>query len=116
MAPKTPRAVQTPGETPAAAPGDAFMANAVTTGADAPPDDLSNDDLRAMLKAQAAQINALHAAVQNVARAQAPARAETEELPDIDSLDKSTITSPVLTKQGWFVPQTYGANPAAPKM
>jgi hypothetical protein len=68
-----------------------------------------------MIAAQAAQIDALTVAVQNVSRAQNPARAVAEELPDIDSLDKATITSPVLTKQGWYVPHTYGTNPAAPK-
>jgi hypothetical protein len=113
------RAVQTPGEAPTAPatetpPADAFQATGTTTGE--PEGELSNEELRAMIKAQAEQINSLAAAVQNVSRAQQPARAAAEELPDIDSLDKVTITTPVLTKQGWYVPATHGSHPNAPKM
>jgi hypothetical protein len=118
------RTVQTPGEAPKpkeTPPADAFQATGTDTGA--PDGELSNDELRAMvmaqtarLAAQSAQIESLAAAVQNVSRAQQPARAAAEELPDIDSLDKDTITSPVLTKQGWYVPEKFGSHPNAPKL
>jgi hypothetical protein len=122
MATKSDRTIQTPGEAPtppttAGAGGDAFTATGTLTGGDTAVAELSNDELRAMLAAQAQQIAALTSAVQNVARAQnSPAQAAVEELPHIDSLDKSAITSPVLTKQGWYVPPLYGTNPAAPKL
>lgn len=39
----------------------------------------------------------------------------TENLPDQDDVDPNTLQSPVLTKQGWQVPNTFGSNPNAPK-
>lgn len=42
-------------------------------------------------------------------------RAPVAELPDADSIDPNTLKSPVLTKQGWLVPDTFGSNPNAPK-
>lgn len=37
------------------------------------------------------------------------------ELPDESQFDVATLKNPVLTKQGWLVPENYGANPSAPK-
>lgn len=37
------------------------------------------------------------------------------ELPDASTIDPDTIKTPVLTKQGWLVPETFGSNPNAPK-
>lgn len=45
--------------------------------------------------------------------AAAPRRSNPEDLPDERDIDPKAIKSPVLTKQGWVVPETYGANPAA---
>jgi hypothetical protein len=39
----------------------------------------------------------------------------TENLPDAASVDVNALKSPVLTKQGWLVPDTFGSNPNAPK-
>lgn len=39
----------------------------------------------------------------------------TENLPDASAIDTNTLKSPVLTKQGWLVPETFGSNPNAPK-
>lgn len=37
------------------------------------------------------------------------------ELPDESQFDVAKLKNPVLTKQGWLVPESYGANPSAPK-
>jgi hypothetical protein len=37
------------------------------------------------------------------------------ELPDASTIDPDTLKTPVLTKQGWLVPETFGSNPNAPK-
>ncbi len=103
------RAVQTPGEQPQATTESAGDTGTTenTANAGAP----SVAELMAIIKQQADQVASLTAAVQNISRAQTPAARVTEELPDIDSLDTAKIKTPVLTKQGWFVPETFGANP-----
>ena len=109
----TKRAVQTPGEDTQATTEGATEgtentgATETTEGAGTP----TVAELMAIIKQQADQVAGLTAAVQNLNRAQSPAARVTEELPDIDSLDKATIKTPVLTKSGWFVPETFGANP-----
>lgn len=35
-----------------------------------------------------------------------------ENLPTIESLDLNSITKPVLTTTGWYVPEKFGSNPA----
>lgn len=35
-----------------------------------------------------------------------------EQLPTSESIDQSKLKSPVLTKDGWIVPDTFGSNPA----
>ena len=37
-------------------------------------------------------------------------------LPEQDAVDVAALKNPVLTKQGWLVPETYGSNPNAPKL
>ena len=104
------RAVQTPGEETTQAPTE----SAGDTGTTENTENAGTPtvaELMAIIKQQADQVAGLTAAVQNLNRAQSPAARVTEELPDIDSLDKATIKTPVLTKQGWYVPETFGANP-----
>lgn len=110
------RAVQTPGEEPTQAPtenaGDIGSTETTEVLKDKnPAAEPTVADLLAIIKQQADQVAGLTAAVQNLNRAQSPAARVTEELPDIDSLDKAKIKTPVLTKQGWLVPETFGANP-----
>jgi hypothetical protein len=127
MAKAQTRAIQTPGEeiqgadvsaTPAA-DADRAAAVALADNIDSTLKAIDQKaspsvaDLMAIIEQQAAQVAALTSAVQNISRAQAPAARATEELPEIDSLDKAKIKTPVLTKQGWYVPETFGANPNA---
>lgn len=35
------------------------------------------------------------------------------DLPDQDTIDPATLKSPVLSKQGWILPNGFGSNPAA---
>ena len=118
----TTRAVQTPGEpvkpeetSPGTETqkGDAFTATVLTSGADEPLDEMAQ--MRAQMVAMMEQNAALQAAVTNLARGVQAAQPVTPELPNLRDLDITTITSPVLTKDGWFVPPTYGSNPAIPK-
>jgi hypothetical protein len=67
---------------------------------------------KASLDALLARVAALEAAPSQAARKVAN---PTANLPDADSLDVATLKNPVLTKQGWLVPETYGSNPNAPK-
>lgn len=114
MATATPtkRAVQTPGEDPQATTDTVDQAE---TGGEATQETKAEPtvaDLMKIIEHQAAQMAGLNAAMQNLSRAQTPASRVTEELPDIDSLDKTGIKTPVLTKTGWYVPETFGTNPA----
>jgi hypothetical protein len=109
------RAIQTPGETvkPEETKGDAFTANVVASGADEPLDEMAQ--MRAQMAAMMEQNAALQAAVTNLARGVQAAKPVTQDLPNMADLDLSIITSPVLTKDGWFVPPSYGSNPAIQK-
>jgi hypothetical protein len=119
------RAIQTPGEPiqpgePNEGQGlpkpDAFTARVVTTGADIPFDEMTEmAQMRAQMAAMMQQNASLQAAVNNLARGVQASRPVVAELPSLSDLDAATITSPVLTKEGWFVPETYGANPAIAK-
>ena len=118
---------------------DAFTARVVTTGADDPAgaswftlatkadDPVDEMDEMAQMRAQMAammQQNAalqaavdnlargVQAAVDNLARGVQASRTVAAELPDASDFDPAKITAPVLTKDGWLVPQTYGSNPA----
>jgi len=37
------------------------------------------------------------------------------DLPDQDDIDASALKSPVLTKQGWLVPDSFGSSKIEPK-
>lgn len=37
-------------------------------------------------------------------------------LPNQDDIDVTKLKSPVLTKQGWLVPEKFGSNPNAPRL
>lgn len=68
---------------------------------------------KSQLDALLADMAALKAQV-----AAGPARGRVAEidLPDADSIDKASLTVPVLTRTGWLVPDKYGSNPNAPKV
>ena len=38
-----------------------------------------------------------------------------DSLPNAEDIDQSTLKAPVLTRSGWLVPVTFGANASAPK-
>lgn len=107
------RAIQTPGEEPQATTEGAAQGVEGSEGAkDTPQTEPTVAELMAIIKAQSEQMATLNSAVQNLSRAQASTTRVVEELPDIASLDKDAIKTPVLTKQGWYVPETFGTNPA----
>lgn len=66
---------------------------------------------KASLDALMARVAALES---QPAQARKPAAASAK-LPDQDSVDPAKITTPVLTKQGWVVPEKFGANPNVQK-
>jgi hypothetical protein len=66
---------------------------------------VSKSELAALM----ARVNALES------RPAASRAVKEENLPDQDSIDVSKLKRPVLTKQGWLVPEKYGSNPNAPK-
>lgn len=118
MSATKPRTVATPGEPTPANPPEETSGAGSSEGSGTTAEEGESDtvnQLMAMVKAQAGQIEALTSAVQNVARATSPVRAQAEELPHIDDINKAATKSPVLTKQGWYVPADYGSNPHAPK-
>ena len=64
----------------------------------------------------AAELQAMVAAEVAKAVKAAPAKAvkaSIADLPDQSEIDSSKIKSSVLSKQGWVVPDSLGANPAA---
>jgi hypothetical protein len=67
---------------------------------------------KASLDALLARVAALEAAPSQAVRRVANPEAA---LPNQDDIDPSTLKNPVLSKQGWVVPETYGSNPNAPK-
>lgn len=96
--------VQTPGDTPQQPEPSA-------TGA-------TVEELQAALAAQAAQMQQLMGMVANLQANQraVPAQAVAQALPEVADLDLDEInqgTTPVLTRQGWVVPPSYGADPVA---
>jgi hypothetical protein len=118
----TTRAIQTPGEPiqpeetnegEVLPKPDAFTARVVTTGADITFDEMDEmAQMRAQMAAMMQQNAALQVAVNNLARGVQASRPVVAELPSLSDLDAATITAPVLTKDGWFVPLGYGSNPA----
>jgi hypothetical protein len=112
---RTPAAVQTPGEAPAA---DQPSPDAAAPAAGLSPDSDNIDDLRALVKQQAEQMSAMMAAVTQMQANQSravPSQSMENSLPDIADVDLAKINAgqtPVLTKQGWVVPATFGTDPA----
>lgn len=93
-----------------------------TTGQDAGADHGSEEVTvpKSQLNELMAQIAALSSEVKTLKAAPAASavahRANPEaDLPHQDEIDVTTLKSPVLTKQGWLVPETFGANPNANK-
>lgn len=72
---------------------------------------------KSQLEAMFDQMQALTAKVQSLESANRPVRAVNPEaeLPSADGVDVTKLKTPVLTKQGWLVPESYGSNPNAPK-
>ena len=66
---------------------------------------------KSSLDALIARVNAL----ESKAKSPVTSMAVDVELPDQTEIDQATITKPVLTKQGWVVPEKFGSNPNAPK-
>lgn len=63
-----------------------------------------------------AQLDALLDRIAALEGAQTTRRANPDaDLPDQSHIDSATIKAPMLSKQGWVVPDTFGTNPAAPK-
>lgn len=104
MAKTTP---QVPGETPTSAAED--LAPATTT----------TETTGETVVVPKEQMDALLARVAALESNPAPAakRANPDaNLPDQDDIDLSKLKTPVLTKQGWLVPESYGSNPNAQKL
>lgn len=100
MPPKTPVAPKVPGETPAP--------EATTTETVEETVSVS----KSLLEQMASRLAVLEANPTPVAR-----RANPEaSLPDQDSINLDALKSPVLTKQGWLVPEKFGANPNGQKI
>lgn len=99
--------VQTPGEKPA--PADQPETSAPAAGP-------TVEELQAQLAAQQEQMAQMMAIMQNLQANQriVPAQALADSLPDIAEVDVDEInkgSSPVLTRQGWVVPPSFGADP-----
>ena len=63
-----------------------------------------------------AQLDALLARIAVLEEKPAAKRANPDaQLSDQDSIDLTTLKVPVLTKQGWLVPQDFGSHKNAPK-
>jgi hypothetical protein len=109
MPPKTPVAPQVPGETPT--PAAEAQTPETPTTENAAPDEtvtVSKSELAALL----ARVAALEANPAPTAKRANP----DADLPDQDSIDLAKLKLPVLTKQGWLVPESYGANPNGQKL
>lgn len=59
-----------------------------------------------------AQLDALMARIAALEGGQTVRRANPDaDLPDQSEVDSATIKAPVMTKQGWIVPDKFGYNP-----
>ena len=111
--PRTSPAI-TPGTDPATAADtsadelaqDTLQAGALAAAATSEAQDIkaTNDTLQAELAKRDAEIAELRRMFASLARNQAVASAEPVELPELSSVIKQAPVSPVLTKQGWYVP------------
>lgn len=95
MPPKTTAVPKVPGETPAP--------EATTTETTEETVSVS----KSLLEQMASRLAVLEAKQTNAAKVAAPERV----LPDQDEFDVAKLKTPVLTKQGWLVPEGYGTPP-----
>lgn len=107
---KNATAPQVPGAAPAADPQEDPIAAAPAANAPA----AGGDETVAVPKAQLDALLARVAALESSAQRPAAKRANPDaDLPDQDSIDLATMKNPVLTKQGWLVPEKFGSHPNA---
>jgi hypothetical protein len=99
-------APKTPGEV-TQAPAEDLLQSA--------PESVSVD--RSLLESMQAQIAKLSSEVKTLRTSPGQSRPvdPVADLPNADGIDVAKLKTPVLTKQGWLVPESYGANPNAPK-
>lgn len=71
------------------------------------------DEMVAVPKAQLDSILARLEAVESKPAATPSRVAQETNLPDQKDVNPDKIKTPVLTKQGWVVPNAFGSNPAA---
>lgn len=98
MPPKTPATPKVPGDTPAPVVEQPKAEETVVVS-------------KSVLDEMMARIATLEAK-KVTARNNAP---ETK-LPDQDDIDLETLKNPLLTKQGWLVPEGYGSHPNGKKL
>lgn len=110
MPPKTPVAPQVPGETPTPAAEDQSPESTTKETPAAAEETVTVS--KAELAALMARVAALEANPAPVAKRANP----DADLPDQGDIDQAKLKSPVLTKQGWLVPEGYGANPNGQKL
>ena len=81
----------------------------------AEPEDQAGDN--EMVSVSKSQLNALMSRLDALESRPSAVRRENTEasLPDSSEIDLAALKSPVLTKQGWVVPEKFGSNPNAPK-
>lgn len=103
--PRQPSKIKVPGETSSPEEVGADSAQQVSTAVDKVT--VSKASLDALL--------ARVAALESQPRSAAKKPNQSANLPDAESIDIATLKNPVLTKQGWLVPENYGSNPNAPK-
>lgn len=72
---------------------------------------------KVQLDALLAQVAALSNKVRSMEAAKTGSKfvVPVAELPDASTIDPNSLKTPVLTKQGWLVPETFGSHPNAPK-
>jgi hypothetical protein len=111
-------------------PGDKSSAVPAIEGKDQPytpaavPDrllaaDSDNEALRRRLDAQDAQIKEMLASMAEMAKGNLGQKVvfdPVSALPDASSVNLKSIKAPVLTKQGWIVPELAFHNPAAARL
>lgn len=117
--PRTPAAPKVPGETAPAAPvveeqeTKHGAAEAAQSQPEADNPAAAGDTVTVSKTELAALMNRLSALEKAQAKPTATRANPEADLPDQDSVDLATLKSPVLTKQGWLVPEQYGAHPNA---
>lgn len=102
-------APQVPGESPADIVDQPVVeaAPAVEPAAPQVADEETVAVPKALLAAMQSRLDALESGSKITRRGEVG-----EQLPTAESIDQSKLKSPVLTKDGWVVPDTFGSNPA----